>query len=207
MFESGFHTLSTRPESPGGIKQRESVLSFPALRDQVVGRIWLRAPVADAALTRRPASQVKGGGLREDEGRAVVHARNPTVSPRRLFGAGAGVCFPPTPALAAGIPGRSLPCPARAPPTFRGQGGEDGVLGGRPPHVLQDLLHRGGRRAGGQHHALPGLGAHPWRRKRRAWTRASPTRPLGPSSRIANPDPPSGLARQRPAPPVPQFPR
>lgn len=109
-------------------------------------------------------------------------------------------------ALAAGVPGDPLPCAARAPRTFRGQGGEDGVLGGRPPHVLQNLLHRGGRRAGGQHHALPGLGAHPWRRKRGALTGA-PFSTSGPFLPHSEPRPTLGLARQRPASPVPQFPR
>lgn len=92
-----------------------------------------------------------------------VYALNPTVSPELLLEAGAGVCSPP---LAAGVSGRPLPCPSWARPTFWGQRGEDGVLGGRPPHVLQDLLHRGRRRAGGQHHTLLGLGAHPYRRNK-----------------------------------------
>lgn len=147
--------------------QNAFLVSFLALRDQVVGRIWLRAPVADATLTRWPASQVRGGSPRSQS--------------------------------------HGFPMPAIR-GWSRGQGGEDGVLGGRPPHVLQNLLHRGGRRAGGQHHALPGLGAHPWRRKRGALTGA-PFSTSGPFLPHSEPRPTLGLARQRPASPVPQFPR
>lgn len=80
--------------------------------------------------------------------------------------------------------------------TFRDQRGEDGVMGRCPPHVLQDLLHRGGRRAGGQHHALLGLGAHPWGQRKGELTRLPHLQPellrtrSGPAPRAAHPTAP-----------------
>lgn len=95
-----------------------------------------------------------------------------------------------SPPLAAGVSGSTHPPPPLVPglpPTFQGQGGENGVLGGRTPHVLQDLLHRGGRWASGQYHPLLGLGTHPWRREKRQLSGASPSRRFpGPFLRPVN---------------------
>lgn len=90
--------------------------------------------------------------------------------------------------------------------TFRGQRGEDGVLGPRSSHVLQDLRHRGGRRAGGQHHALLSLGAHPWRRRREHWPGVHlslgadrSSRPDSSHAPAARPAAPSGAAQLWPS--------
>ena len=114
----------------------------------------------------RPSLTGAQSELRSSKDRAC----NPTASPALLFGLQPGVLPRPLPL---GSQGR--PSPAR---TFQGQGGENGVVGGRTPHVLQYLLHRGGAPGGWAAPLASWLWNPSLEAKKRALTGASTSRPF-----------------------------